>query len=270
MGGHSLSVADVDKDGKDDIVYNSMVVKSDGTGLHTTGLRHGDALHVGDFDLDNPGLDVFGPHENEGFEWDKWTYGAALYDALTGKTLWGVGMGQDVGRALTGDIDPRHPGNEMWGIPGGLYDAKGRVISQRSPNMTNFVVWWDGDLLREMVNGNTIAKWDYQNGAMVNLLQAEGAQAAASTKSSPVVSADLFGDWREEVVFRAGNAALRIYTTTMPTEHRLYTLMHDPQYRLAIAWQNCTYNQPPWPSYFIGHDMKPAVKPTISVVPTKP
>ncbi len=133
MGNHNLSVADVDADGKDEIVYGAMVVDDTGQGLFTTGLRHGDSLHVGDLDPTRPGLEVFGPHENEGGEYDQWTAGAAMYDARTGKILWGTPEGQDVGGGVSGDIDPRYPGEELWGIPGGLHSCKGEVISARGP-----------------------------------------------------------------------------------------------------------------------------------------
>ncbi len=129
MGNHNLSVADVDGDGKDEIIYGAMVVDDTGKGLFTTGLRHGDSLHVGDLDPTRPGLEVFGPHENEGGEYDKWTPGAALYDARTGKILWATPDGQDVGGGVSGDVDPRYAGEELWGIPGGLYSCKGEVIS---------------------------------------------------------------------------------------------------------------------------------------------
>jgi rhamnogalacturonan endolyase len=267
MGAHWMTVADVDDDGKDEIVYCSMVVDDDGKGLYSTGLRHGDALHVGDLDPNHPGLEVFGPHENENGEYDKWTPAAAMYDAKTGKVLWGLAVGGDAGRGLCGDIDPRHPGEEFWGIPGGLYNTKGENISPRGPNMSNFALWWDADPLREMVDGNRIAKWDWQNNTLNNVLVAQGSQAAMGTKQSPVVSADIFGDWREEVIFRTqGNTALRVYTTTDVTDRRIYTLMHDPQYRVAVAFQNTSYNQPPHPSFYLGTDMKAPPKPNIRVV----
>ncbi len=266
MGGHALSVADVDNDDKDEIVYKSMVVDDDGKGLYSTGLRHGDALHVSDLDPSRPGLEVFGPHENEGGPWDSWTPAASLFDAKTGELLWANNYGGDAGRGLAGDIDPRHAGAEMWGIPGGLYNIKGEVITARGPRMTNFVIWWDGDELREMVDGNRIAKWNWNTERLDDLLVAEGAQAAAGTKSSPVLTADLFGDWREECILRVGNSALRIYTTTLPTKRRMYTLMHDPQYRMAIAWQNVSYNQPPHPSFFIGHAMQEPPRPNIQLI----
>lgn len=259
MGGHSLSIADVDHDGKDEIVYKSMVVDDDGSGLYSTGLRHGDALHVSDLDPSRPGQEAFGPHENEGGAWDQWTPAASLFDAQTGELLWAIDYGGDAGRGLVGDIDPRHAGAEMWGIPGGIYSIKGELISATGPRMTNFCIWWDGDELRELVDGNRIAKWNWESGQLEDLLVAEGAQSAAGTKRSPVLSADLFGDWREECVLRVDETALRIYTTTIPTQRRMVTLMHDAQYRLAIAWQNVSYNQPPHPSFFIGHDMPPTI-----------
>ena len=254
---------DQDEDGKDEIVYKSMVVDDNGQGLYSTGLRHGDALHVSDLNPLRPGQEVFGPHENEGGPWDRWTPAASLFDAKTGNLLWSMNYGGDAERGLTGDIDPRYAGAEMWGFHGGLFSIEGKSISSASPNMTNFAVWWDGDLLREMVEGNRIAKWDWQAQRLENLLLAEGAQAAAGTKSSPVLCADLLGDWREEIVLRQGSTALRIYTSTIPTEHRLFTLMHDPQYRLAVAWQNVSHNQPPHPSFFLGHDMPTPPRPNI-------
>lgn len=269
MGAHSVMVADVDDDGKDEIVYGSMVVDDNGKGLFTTGLRHGDALHVAKMDPDRPGLQVYGPHENEGSIWDRWTPGVALYDARNGKIIWSMSDGRDAERGITGDIDPRYPGEELWGSLNGVRTCKGELISAQGPNMTNFVIWWDGDLLREMVNGNRIAKWDWQNETMNNLLTAQGAQAAAATKQSPVVSADIFGDWREEVVLRCGNQALRVYTTTIPTDYRIYTLMHDPQYRVQVTAQNVVYNQPPHPSFYLGEGMKAPPKPNIRLVEPK-
>jgi rhamnogalacturonan endolyase len=267
QGNHSLSIADVDGDGRDEIVYGSMVIDDTGKGLFSTGLRHGDALHVGDLDPSRPGLEVFGIHENEEATVALGTPGAALYDARTGAIVWSVLPGGDIGRGLAADIDPGSPGDEFWTSSEdvGLLDVRGRRIST-APRSANFAIWWDADPLREILDGNWIAKWDPKTASLVRVLTAEGAAANNGTKATPALSADLFGDWREEVIWRsADNQSLRIYTTTVPAANRLVTLMHDPQYRSAIAWQNVGYNQPPHPSYFIGHGMTEPPRPAIEV-----
>ncbi|MCC9135573.1 hypothetical protein ACFSKU_13315 [Pontibacter silvestris] len=177
---------------------------------------------------------------------------------LDGTLLWKINLGKNIREA--------HLGAEMWwSASGRLYSIKGKRIGN-SPRSTNFLVWWDGDLTRELLDGNHIDKWDYENEKEVRLFTAEGTSSNNGTKANPALSADLFGDWREEVVFRTNdNKSLRIYTTTIPTRHRLYTLMHDPQYRLSIAWQNVGYNQPPHTSFYLGHDMKKPPKPNITV-----
>jgi rhamnogalacturonan endolyase len=231
-------------------------VDDDGRGLYSTGLRHGDALHVGDLDPERPGLEVFGIHENEEGTVRLGTPATAVFDAQTGKTLWSDGPGVDAGRGLTADIDPRHPGEEMWSGPAGLRTCRGEKIGP-APRSANFAIWWDGDLLRELLDRNAISKWDWEKGVLTNLFTAQGCVANNGTKATPCLSADLLGDWREEVIFRTQDGKeLRIFTTTFPTEHRLPTLMHDPQYRLSVAWQNVGYNQPPHPGYFFGHGMK--------------
>ncbi|MEO7193167.1 MAG: rhamnogalacturonan lyase [Vicinamibacterales bacterium] len=267
QGNHSLSIADVDGDGRDEIVYGAMVVDDNGKGLFSTALRHGDALHVSDFDPGHPGLEVFGVHENEEATAALKTPGLALYDAHTGAILWSLLPGVDIGRGLAADIDPRHPGAEFWSsaAQAGLLDVRGQRISA-APSSVNFAVWWDADLLREILDRDFIAKWDWTNGAMVPLLTATGAMSNNGSKATPALSADLLGDWREEVVWRAAdNTSLRIYATTIPARDRRPTLMHDPQYRVAVAGQNVGYNQPPHPSYFLGDGMAPAPKPRISL-----
>jgi rhamnogalacturonan endolyase len=256
QGGHQLSVADVDDDGRDEIIYHAMVVDDDGRGLYTTGLRHGDALHVGDLDPSQPGLEVFGIHENEESTVQFQTPGTALFDARTGTILWSDGPGADVGRGLTADIDPRHPGEEMWSGPAGLRTCKGERIGA-APRSANFAIWWDGDLLRELLDRNRISKWDWEKGELTAIFTAEGCTSNNGSKATPCLSADILGDWREEVIFRTtDNKELRIYTTTIPTTHRLPTLMSDPQYRLSVAWQNVGYNQPPHPGFYLGEGMK--------------
>lgn len=262
MGGHSLSVADVDDDGKDEIVYQAMVVDDDGKGLYSTGLRHGDAMHVSDFYPQRPGLEVFTVSENEDSTVRFMTPGVAMRDARTGELLWSHSPGIDVGGGLVTDIDPRHEGCEAWGGPGGLRDPMGNDIGPR-PRSLGFAVWWDGDLLREFVGRSGVTKWNWESGREETIQRL----AARGGPRGPNLCGDLLGDWREELLMTSPDGkALRLYTTTAPTSHRMYTLMQDPQYRLAIAWQNVTYNKPAHPSFFLGHAMAEPPKPSIRLV----
>lgn len=263
QGNHSLSVADVDGDGKDEIVYGALTIDDNGARLYNTGLGHGDALHVGDLNPNRSGLEVFKVMENTSSP-----YGAAVWDAATGQVLWGVHTGKDTGRGMSADIDPNYPGEEVWASGGiGLYSITGSKISSSTPSI-NFGIWWDGDLSRELLDGVKIDKWNYSSNSMYNLLTGSGVASNKGTKATPTLQADLLGDWREEVIWRkSDNTALRIYTTTDVTSHKIYTLMHDPVYRLSIAWQNVAYNQPPHPGFFLGNGMGPVTKPNIYVVP---
>lgn len=260
-GNHQMTVGDVDGDGKQEVINGSSVIDDNGAGLWTNEMGHGDALHMSDMDPDRPGLEIWqcyeGPKGNGGV-------GAALVDARTGDRVFTVAEPTiDVGRALAADIDPRYKGYEMWAAKGNLYSAKGEEIGVVKPSV-NFAIWWDGDLSRELLDGTTISKWDYQNSVAIPILATTGTASNNGTKSTPALSADILGDWREEVIFRtADNSSLRIYTTTIPTGHRIYTLMHDPQYRVAVAWQNAAYNQPPHPGFYLGTDMHPVPKPRI-------
>lgn len=274
QGNHNLTVADVDNDGKDEIVYGAMTVDDDGKGLYTTGLGHGDALHVSDLDPTRPGMEVFDIQER--FD----DAGANFRDAKTGEVIWkkaSVKAGEDgegPGRGLALDVDPRYPGMECWvagaGISG-MFDAKGNKISEKTPSV-NMGIFWDGDVLRELLNGTTIDKWDYENSKTVRMLEAAQYNCVRNngTKSNPVLSADIWGDWREEVIYRTtDNNELRIFSTPIPTERRFVTFMHDPQYRLSIAWQNVGYNQPPHPSFYVGEGMKVPPKANIAFSGTK-
>ena len=262
QGAHSLTVGDVDNDGRDEIIYGAAAIDDDGTGLYSTLLGHGDAQHLSDMDPSRPGLEVYMVHESPS------TYGAAgseVHDARTGELLVTVsGQGADIGRGVAGDIDPRFAGYEVWSTRGGLISVSGTPISAERPNQLNFMSYWDGDLLRELLDGTTISKWNWLTSTTSTLLSPAGVSSNNGTKANPGLSADILGDWREEMVVREStDDALRIYTTTIPTTHRIPTLMHDRQYRLAIAWQNVGYNQPPHPSFFLGEGMAPAPRPDI-------
>ena len=267
-GNHNLSQADVDYDGKDEIVYGAMVIDDDGTGLNTTGLGHGDAIHVSDFNPDRFGLEVWRCLENN-------PYGATLSAAEDAEILIRYFGNRDCGRCCAGDINPDYPGAELWAATEcPSYTANGDIWLDSSPWPMNSMIWWDGDLLREFLdhsgftieNGvgtGCISKRTSNNGRET-LLLASGTYSNNWSKGNTCISADIFGDWREEVIWRReDNQAMRIYYTTDPTEHRLYTLMHDAQYRAAIGWQMNSYNQPPHPSFFIGHDMDSVPPPCI-------
>ena len=258
QGNHNLSVADVDSDGKDEIIYGSMALNDDGTKLWNTGNGHGDALHVGDFNLANSGLEVFKVDEDSSKP-SSW-----MADAATGRILWKTAANGDNGRGVAGDVYAGNPGGEAWSATEtGLFDSAGAVVG-REPTGINFLVWWDGDPVRELLDSNKISK--YGTSADSRLLTAADVTSNNSTKATPALSGDILGDWREEVIWRkTDSSALRIYSSPIPTSTRLTTLMHDSQYRVAVAWQNTAYNQPPHPSFFLGDGMTTPAQPRIYV-----
>ena len=261
QGNHNLSVADVDNDGKDEIIYGSMAVDHDGSPLWNSELGHGDALHVSDIDPTRPGLEVWGIHEGGT------NPGSALLDAATGDIIWSTSP-DDVPRGVSADLDSTHLGMECWGGTDQLRSCKNEPAGAW-PSSSNFAIWWDGDLLRELLDGVTISK--YNSGADTPLFTAKGCMSNNGTKSTPTISGDILGDWREEVIFKTiDEQELRIYTTTAPTEYGIYTLLQDPQYRLALVWQNVGYNQPPQPGYYLGHgiDIDTLPVPDIKVLQT--
>ena len=277
QGNHNLSVADVDGDGRDEIIYGAMVVDDNGRGLYSTGWGHGDALHVSDLVPDRPGLEVFDIQERFAGE------GMSLRDARTGEPIFTVpsvhpdgAKREGPGRGNAFNIDPRYPGAECWAAGAGmdgLYTAKGVKFLEHRPRgfPVNFGIYWDGDFLSELLDHNRIVKWNWQTGSLDPLLVAHECIANNGTKATPVLTADLWGDWREEVIWRTrDNQELRIYTSTIPTAHRLVTLMHDPQYRLSVAWQNVAYNQPPHPSFYLDESAPLPPRPNVRFPAEKP
>jgi rhamnogalacturonan endolyase len=258
QGGHSIRQGDVDGDGFDEIVYGSATIDHDGQGLYSTGLRHGDALHMSDLDPDRPGLEVWMADEQSS---ENGGIVSHFQDATDGTIIWQQKGSGDNGRGCTGPLMANTKGWQMWSTAGGLFDASEKTVGS-APGPDNFTIWWGADLTRFLLDKTSITP--YSGGGTG--LSAGGCNSNNGTKATPALTADIFGDWREEVVFRTtGNDALRIYTTTTPTKNRLYTLMHDPIYRLSVATENVAYNQPPEPGIYIGPSMtlpqaNPAIK----------
>nr|WP_158973312.1 rhamnogalacturonan lyase [Streptomyces griseus] len=259
QGNHQLSVADVDGDGKDEIVYGAMAVDDNGNGLWTTRNGHGDAMHVGDLDPSRPGLEEFKVDEDSSKP-SSW-----MADARTGQILWSTPAGGDNGRGVSGDIWSGSAGAESWSsLVSGVRNPKGAVVATRKPGSSNFLAWWDGDTTRELLDGTHIDK--YGTSGDTRLLTGSGVHSNNGTKSTPSLSGDILGDWREEVIWpTSNNTALRIYSTPYQTPTRITTLLHDTQYRAALAWQNTAYNQPPHPSFFIGGNMPTPPRPTVAL-----
>ncbi|MDE6654510.1 MAG: autotransporter-associated beta strand repeat-containing protein, partial [Muribaculaceae bacterium] len=252
QGYHNYSIADVDWDGRDEIVFGSMVIDDNGLGLSTTGLGHGDSHHVGDFDPYTHGQEVFACNEanpNNNFR-----------DATTSKIYYRTTGGNDDGRANMGNFIDEYPGAQGVtsrdpNLVGGASHAAIDGDSKNTVTITqNFRIFWDGDLCDE--------SFDYNNGKNTQgaiykaregrIALLEGSKTNNDTKGTPCYQGDIFGDWREEVMMRDADNNIRIYTTDIPTPWRNYTLWHDPQYRNAMVWQMCGYNQTPHQSYFIG------------------
>lgn len=252
MGNHSVTVADFDGDGCDEICVGAMTVDHNGKGLFSTGLRHGDALHAGRFIPSRQGMQVFGVHENEGDnDIVRRTPAVAMFDGATGEIIWQDGLGKDAGRGVAADIDPRYEGAECWCNVGGLRRGDtGEFISNQKPNSCNFTIYWDADPLAELLDHVSISKWNWKTESTDLLLKAEGVVSNNGTKGNPCLSGDILGDWREEVIWASEDQTeLHIYSTTIPATDRRITWMNDRQYRLAIAWQNVAYNQPPHSSF---------------------
>ncbi|MEV0650535.1 RICIN domain-containing protein [Phytomonospora sp. NPDC050363] len=244
QGNHNLSIADVDADGRDEIVFGAMCVNDDGSALWNTGNGHGDALHVGDLDPSRPGLEVFDVAEDASKP-SSW-----FGNARTGAFYWSTPAAGDNGRGVSANIYAGSPGAESWSSAvSNLRSPTGGDVG-RKPSSANFLLWWDGDTVRELLDATHVDK--YGTSGDTRLLTGSGVAANNGTKATPAISGDLFGDWREEVVWRTSNSsALRIYSTPIQTGTRLTTLLHDTQYRVALAWQNTAYNQPPHPSFFL-------------------
>ena len=264
QGNHNLRVADVDGDGYDEITYGSMCIDHDGRGLYNTGMGHGDAIHLVASPIDNS-LYIWDCHENK-------RDGSDLRNARTGEVVFQIKSNDDVGRCMAADIDPTNPGCELWSTDShGIRTMTGQVLHNaqdaNDPQHNNYLIirgrwlsvnfgiWWDGDLLRELLDREAVTKYDWQQHAIIDLQRFAGCQFNNGSKSNPCLSADILGDWREEVLTRNRESTeLRLYVTTIPTAYRVNCLMEDIPYRLSVATQNVAYNQPPELGYYLGPD----------------
>lgn len=256
QGNHNLRVGDVDGDGYDEIIYGSCTIDHNGKGLYTTGLGHGDALHLSDYIPERPGLEVMAVHESGG-------NGTSLRDAKTGAIIYQITAADtDVGRGMGTDIDPNSRGMEWWSArSGGVRSAiTGELLNSSTSGVSmNMACWWDGDLLRELQDGTSVTKYNYAtNGGNTILFDASpNCSSNNSTKANPCLVADVVGDWREEVILRTtDNKFVRIYLTPYPTNYHFYTFLQDPVYRTSVAYQNVAYNQPTHTGFYMGADLE--------------
>ena len=271
QGNHNLRVGDVDGDGCDEITYGSMAVDHDGTPLYNTGFGHGDAMHLTAFMPLNDALQVWDCHENK-------RDGSDFRDAATGKVLFQILSSKDVGRCMAADIDPTNLGLEMWSsASGGVCDIRGEVIDSTARIPINFGIWWDGDLLRELLDHETVSKYipsrsHYSEGeeglsdipfdftgssSHAVLMKLDDVAFNNGTKSNPALCADIIGDWREEIIARTtDNKHLRIYVSPINTPYRFHSFLTDPVYRHSVVMQNVGYNQPTNVGFYFGAELE--------------
>ncbi len=264
QGNHSLSTADVDGDGCQEIIYGAACIDNDGSVLYSSydylpngtyaKLGHGDAMHVANIDPDRPGLEIFNVFEGAKAA----PYGYALRDAEDGSVYFGEYAESDLGRCMVGDICPDVPGLQVW--VNDVYSVKGEKLDVQAPS-TNMNIHWAADLSTQVTDGKSYLTEEKRG--VINdithgeMLVPEGTATNNGTKGNPCLVADLFGDFREEIVLRlADDSALRIYINTDITVHKLFTPLHDTQYRVGVAWQNNCYNQPGYVSYYYASDMR--------------
>lgn len=261
QGNHNLMTADVDGDGRQEISMGDCVIDDNGKLLWSSGKGHGDAQHLGDFIPERPGLELWQCHEHGP------SYGVTLFDASNGQVIFHKDGDKDTGRCCADNVYAGNPGAEFWGARPAktVMDKNGNTVANLNLSL-NFLIYWDGDLEREMFSGTTISKMT-STSKIDYIFNADGCDSNNSTKAVPCMTVDLFGDWREELIMRTtDNNKLRIWCTTSSTDVRLTTLMHDTQYRAQNCCQQSAYNQPPHVSFFLGTGYSLPERPAVTVL----
>lgn len=267
-GNHNLTVGDVDNDGCDEIICGSLCLDDDLSVLWCSGRGHGDALHLADYDPTHEGMEYFSVHEDygggritgstNGNDGKQLLGGMTLYAAEDGTELFHEDGYGDTGRGMMANVGYGDGYFELWGA--GNFVSHGDTNVEKvkySPDSTNFRIFWDGDLYDELLDGTGGGGSQIKisgGGEKGRVQSLRNVSTINGTKNNPCLQADLLGDWREEIVAKGSDSSLLIYTTTIPTEHKLYTLMHDRAYRMQVASQNSAYNQPPHISYYVSED----------------
>lgn len=257
-GNHNCMPADVDGDGRQEIVLGSTCIDDNGKTLWCNNKGHGDAMHLGDFLPDRNGLELWVCHEAS-------PYGLSLIDAGNGNTIFHRDGSKDTGRCGADNVYAGNRGAEFWGASEStVFNGQGQSIGTQRPGQ-NFFVYWDGDAEREILDGITVSKYVSPTN-IKTIFTANGCTSINGTKAVPSLCADIIGDWREEIIFPLENSsALRVFTTTSSTDIRLTTLMHDPQYRVQAAGEQNCYNQPAHPSFYLGSDADLPSRPSVVI-----
>jgi rhamnogalacturonan endolyase len=268
--GHQFRVADVDGDGKDEICEIGFCLNGDGTlrySLSPQGIIHGDRFYIGKFDPTRAGLQGYGVQQSNSSGLLEY-----YYDANTGNVLWGNSVAPastyDVGRGIVGDIDPRHAGTEVWSFQG-IYNGATHTKLADEPNRPYpcQTFWWDGDLLTEQLNNYKFEKWNYSTSTVGRLLTAYNYEEIVGDGTNPMFMGDILGDWRTEAIYLDWKySKLVVFTTNIPSDSRIYTMAHNPQYRDQLTLRG--YLESPIPDYYLGNGMATPPTPNISYIGT--